>query len=99
MIDKHLKEKIEKRAYEIYEWRKENGVPGCALGDWLEAESEIIPDRRTNKEGCPKCGYKLLARKDDEIICLRRECNWKSKAKRKLDQEIFAFNEIKKDWQ
>ncbi len=34
--------KIRLRAFEIYEWRIENEEEGCALGDWLEAEAEIL---------------------------------------------------------
>ena len=96
MIDKHIREKIELRAFEIYEWRKENNIPGCALGDWLDAQSEIITDRRA--EGCPKCGSKLLARKDNMIICLKSSCDFQVERKRKLDEDIPDFKEIKKIW-
>jgi hypothetical protein len=37
-----LKQKIEKRAYEIYQERLKKGIPGSALGDWLCAEAEIL---------------------------------------------------------
>lgn len=96
MIDKHIREKIEARAFEIYEWRKENNVPGSAESDWFQAEAEIITDRR--QEGCPKYGYKLLARNDSEIFCLKDGCDWKIKAKREYDKDIPDFEEIKKDW-
>jgi hypothetical protein len=33
---------VELRAYELFEWRRENNEPGCALGDWLEAEKDIL---------------------------------------------------------
>lgn len=32
---------IEKRAYEIYENRKKNHIPGDDFTDWLQAQSEI----------------------------------------------------------
>lgn len=32
---------VERRAYEIYLARIENGQPGSALDDWLKAEQEI----------------------------------------------------------
>ncbi|HNZ26880.1 MAG TPA: DUF2934 domain-containing protein [Spirochaetota bacterium] len=32
---------IEKRAYEIYEERKKNHIPGDDFTDWLQAQSEI----------------------------------------------------------
>ena len=98
MIDKRIREKIEYRAWEISEWRKENNIPGSALGDWLQAESEIIPDRRINA-GCLKCGSKLLARTDGEIFCLKIGCDWRIKAKREFDKNIIDFQEIKKEWQ
>ena len=41
-MDKRIKECIEERAYEIYEWRVANEMPGCALSDWLEAEEEVL---------------------------------------------------------
>jgi len=97
MIDKYIREKIEARAYEIYEWRKENNVPGSALSDWEQAEIEIITDRRTNA-GCPKCDFNLVARNDGEIFCLRNGCDWKIEAKRKFDKNIPDINEIKRDW-
>jgi hypothetical protein len=34
---------IRQRAYEIY--RQRNGEPGSELGDWLQAESEILRAR------------------------------------------------------
>jgi hypothetical protein len=33
---------IELKAYYIYEWRRENNEPGDALGDWREAEKQIL---------------------------------------------------------
>lgn len=95
MIDKFQREKIQTRAFEIFEWRRENDIAGCALGDWLEAETEFVIDKRTN-DGCPKCGYSLIARRDDKIICLK--CDWNIEAKRKTDKETADFNEIRKDW-
>ena len=96
MIDKNIREKISCRAFEIWEWRQANGIGGNATTDWFEAQEEIITDRRI--EGCPKCGYKFLVRNDGEIACLKSGCNWKIKAKRKLDEDIPDFNEIKKNW-
>jgi len=97
MINKNIREKIEARAYELYEWRKENNVPGSALGDWLDAQAEIF-DQRQNNENCPKCGFKLLARYNDKIICLNHKCDWEIETKRKLDEKIPDFAEIKKNW-
>jgi len=94
MIDKYTKERIAKRAYEIFEWRKENNLPGSSLGDWLEAESEILNDRRT--KNCPKCGFSLLARENNEIICLK--CDWRTEAKRDIDKVVPRVEEIRKDW-
>ena len=37
-----IKDKIRLRAYEIYEWRIENEISGSGLGDWLEAEVEVL---------------------------------------------------------
>ena len=96
MIDKHIREKIEKRAFEIYEFRKANGIGGNATTDWFEAQEEIITDRRI--EGCPKCGGKLLARKNNTIICLKNGCDFQVERKRKLDEDIPDFNEIKKEF-
>ncbi len=96
MIDKNIREKIEARAYEIYLYRKENNIAGSSLDDWFQAEGEIITDRRMDN-GCPKCNFKLLARRDDKIICLR--CDWEIEAKRKQDKDISDYNDIKKDWQ
>ena len=91
MIDRLTQEKIEKRAFEIYEWRVYNNVPGCSLSDWLEAESDVIIDRR--KEGCPKCGCKLLGRKDDTVICL--SCTWSVIYTRQTDKDLTEFRKIK----
>jgi predicted RNA-binding Zn-ribbon protein involved in translation (DUF1610 family) len=98
VIDKHLKEKIELRAHEIYEWRQANNVPGNATTDWFEAQEEVIADRRTNF-GCPKCGFPMLARNNEEIFCLKNECDYREKAKRDSDKDIPKFSDIKKDWQ
>lgn len=37
-----VRQMISVRAYEIYEWRLEYGIEGNALGDWLEAEREVL---------------------------------------------------------
>ena len=96
-MEKLLREKIEKRAWEIYQYRQENCIGGSNLDDWFQAESEIITDRRI--EGCPLCGSKLLARNNGEIFCLKEGCSFKIKAKRKQDSDISNFNQIKKVWQ
>jgi len=98
MIDKYIREKVEKRAYEIYEWRKENNIVGNHLDDWFQAEAEIIIDRRANNV-CPKCGFGLLARNNNEIVCLNSKCDYKIEAKRKLDETIPDISEIKKIWE
>ena len=92
MIDKHIRERIEERAFAISEWRRENNVPGSDISDWLEAESEIIIDRRTTKH-CPVCGFKLIAKKDDTIFCLR--CEWRVESKREADKEVPDVKEVK----
>jgi hypothetical protein len=38
--DDEVQEAISLRAYEIYQSR--DGVPGCELDDWLQAEDEIL---------------------------------------------------------
>ena len=38
-----LQERIEKRAYELYEAR--GATPGHALEDWTQAEAEILRER------------------------------------------------------
>ena len=42
----HDMERIRKRAYEIYQWRKEYNVEGNEQSDWLEAESEINEEEK-----------------------------------------------------
>lgn len=97
MMDKKVREKIECRAFEIFEWRQANGIVGSHYDDWFQAEAEITIDRR-QIEGCPTCGYNFLARHDDEIACLRNGCSWKIMARRKSDQDKPAMGDIKKDW-
>jgi hypothetical protein len=41
-LDKRLKERIEKRAYELFV--KRGGRHGYALEDWLKAEQETMQD-------------------------------------------------------
>ena len=98
MIDKKIREKIEALAFEKFEWRRENGVSGSALGDWLDAEAEILINKR-QIEGCPICGYKFLVRNDEEIACLSNSCKWKIKSKRKLDDNIPDMKNIKAIWE
>ena len=42
-----LQERIEKRAYELYEAR--GATPGHALEDWTEAEAEILGEREIHR--------------------------------------------------
>ena len=93
----NLKDKIEIRAYEIYKKRQENNIPGCALGDWLDAQSEIFSDKRINSN-CPVCGFKFLVRDNNEIHCLKAECDWKIEAKRKQDEQMPTLKDIKDTW-
>jgi len=48
---------------------------------------------------CPKCGYRLLARKDNLIICLSTTCNWSIESKRKEDNELKYIAQLKEEWQ
>ncbi len=95
-MNEELHQRIKIRAYEIYEYRKENGIMGSSTTDWLEAEEEICIDRRVN-DGCPNCHFKLIARRDNKIICLK--CNFEIETKRKEDENISRLSEIKKIWQ
>jgi hypothetical protein len=36
------------RAYFIAEKRQKDGLPGDSLSDWVQAEAELISERRTN---------------------------------------------------
>ena len=49
----------------------------------------------TRKNNCPKCGYLLLCRENDEIFCLRYGCDWRTKSKREDDKEIPEIQELK----
>jgi len=40
------KSAINKRAREIYDWRKKHNVPGSNLDDWRRAEVEIENEKR-----------------------------------------------------
>jgi hypothetical protein len=42
-----IEERIRQRAYELYEQR--GGVDGFALGDWLQAEAEILGAQKQQK--------------------------------------------------
>ena len=97
-MNPELKQKIEKRAYEIYQERLKKGIPGSALGDWLCAEAEILKDRRMN-DGCPRCGRKLLALQDKYVVCLNPNCSWKIEAKRIEDFKLPKAVEVKKLWE
>jgi len=97
-MDTKLRERIEKKAHEIYLYRLKNHIPGCSLGDWLEAEAIILKDRRTS-DGCPRCGGNLLARKDNKMICLMPGCGWEIEAKRLEDKGRPTMQELKKLWE
>ena len=38
-------EQIQKKAYERYEWRKRNNMPGNEKGDWSWAEFEVLNEQ------------------------------------------------------
>jgi uncharacterized Zn finger protein (UPF0148 family) len=48
---------------------------------------------------CPVCGYKLLARHNDEVFCLSPSCSWKTISKRKEDIQIPLLNKLREDWE
>jgi hypothetical protein len=96
MIDKKIREKIEKRAYDIYKYRQENCIVGSHLDDWFQAECEIVTDRR-GISGCPLCNSNLLVKEDNKIICLM--CKWSVELKRKSDEKIPDFKEVKSRWE
>jgi ssDNA-binding Zn-finger/Zn-ribbon topoisomerase 1 len=59
-------------------------------------DNESLKDKR-GKQICPKCGYHLLARKNDEkIFCL--SCDWETEIKRKDDLDIPEINETADLW-
>ena len=95
MIDKLIREKIEARAFEIYEYRIANGISGCSLGDYLDAELELC-DRR-QFDNCPIDGYPIF-KDGDKIICCKIGCLWQIDKKRATDKHLPDFNEIKKDF-
>ena len=37
-----FEDKIRQEAFEIYEYRIENGIEGDALSDWLTAEAKLL---------------------------------------------------------
>lgn len=53
---------------------------------------------KRNGQKCPTCGYNLIARKDDFLICLRPSCNWQFKAKRQEDINVPLYTELKNDF-
>lgn len=53
---------------------------------------------RRNFRGCPVCGYHLLARENDDIICLSNSCNWRVKAKRENDKNVNSISTLKSEW-
>jgi hypothetical protein len=52
-------------------------------------------DNRKVKNVCPKCGCLLLARENDEIICLDFNCSWREKSKRVSDKDIPHIQDLK----
>lgn len=53
-------------------------------------------ERRKYK--CPACGYHLLAREGDRVICLDNNCNWSTDVRRKEDYEIPDIQKLRKEW-
>lgn len=47
------------------------------------------------KHECPKCHSKLLARKDNKIICTEYHCDWEIESKRAEDKDIWTMAEIR----
>lgn len=50
MNKESIEARIRLRAFEIYEWRIENEIPGSATSDWLEAEIEILEQREVESK-------------------------------------------------
>lgn len=51
------------------------------------------------KNVCPECGYHILARKDDRIICLKPGgCDWSVESKRESDVELRTYAEIRREF-
>lgn len=107
MIDKLLKQKIEALAYEKYLYRMANGLfqvvdnfghlrDITAEDDYLEAEKDLCDRRQI--DNCPKCGFTILSRENNNLICLRSGCDWKVTAKRNTDTKIPDIQELKRDF-
>jgi len=49
---------------------------------------------------CPKCGYHLLARMDNYVVCLNPDpdCGWKIESKRDEDGKLPLLSTIKEIW-
>ena len=54
------REKIEKRAYELYVER--GGTHGCDLEDWLKAEQEVLSAQPQEPAAAPKPARKAAPR-------------------------------------
>jgi len=55
---------------------------------------------KERKNCCPVCGYKLIARSDNKIFCLRSGCEWFVDARRKDDMEkVPEIHTLKRLWQ
>jgi ribosomal protein S27AE len=97
MNKKGLEELIRIRAFELYEFYRDEGYPDDPLRNYLQAEAELADNRQTR--GCPKCGFKILGGHDDKIICLRNNCDWQIDSKRFADRNIPKISELKNNWQ
>jgi len=53
---------------------------------------------KRNIKGCPICYYPLLAQQNDNIICLSPTCSWTITKKRKEDDAIPVFKEIRAEF-
>lgn len=56
-------------------------------------------DKRKEIQQCPKCGFKLLCRRSDSVICLSQACDWSCKSKRFTDEKMPTVTELRKDWE
>ena len=93
MIDKLIKNKISELAYAKYCERRDKGLPGDDVTDWLTAEVELC-DRRQNKN-CPLCHYPIF-KKDGLMVCCR--CEWTIDKKRSTDEHLPDADNIRKDF-
>ena len=50
------------------------------------------------KDLCPNCGYHLLARENDYIICLSNICDWRILSQREADITLPDFSKLRKEY-